>query len=65
VGTKALDAQVRWTRWFMWFGSPEHNTIRLRDNESYCIVQVLAFSLGCLEWPLESLSSIGIYLGLL
>jgi hypothetical protein len=49
----------------MWFGSPEHNTIRLRDNESYCIVQVLAFSLGCLEWPLESLSSIGIYLGLL
>jgi hypothetical protein len=49
-GTKALDAQTRWTWWFMWFESLEHNTLCPRENES-CILQALAFSLGCLEWP--------------
>jgi hypothetical protein len=42
--------RIRWTARFTWFRSPEHNTLRLRENES-CIAQVLAFSLGCLEWP--------------
>jgi hypothetical protein len=40
-GTKALDAQgvsYEGTWWFMWFGPPEHNTLRAWKNESCCIV---------------------------
>jgi hypothetical protein len=40
-GTKALDVQgvsYEGTRWFTWFGPPERNTLRPRENESCCIV---------------------------
>jgi hypothetical protein len=42
-GTKALNAQcisyegTQWTRGFTWFGPPERNTLRPRENESCCI----------------------------
>jgi hypothetical protein len=36
--TKALDAQARWTRWFMWFGLSEHNTLHPRRELLYCCV---------------------------
>jgi hypothetical protein len=42
-GAKTLRAQARWTRWFMWFGPPEHNTLCPQENKS-CIV-VCAVSL--------------------
>jgi hypothetical protein len=63
-GTKTLNAQIRWTRWFTYFEPSERNTLRTRENES-CIVQALAFSLGCLEWPSPLLSSISVYLDFL
>jgi hypothetical protein len=42
-GAKALRAQARWTRWFTWFGPPERNTLRPRENGScigVCTVQL-------------------------
>jgi hypothetical protein len=37
-GAKALHVQGRWTWWFMWVRSLEHNTLRPRENESYIVV---------------------------
>jgi hypothetical protein len=43
-GTNAIDAQgvsydgTWWTQGFMWFGPPEHNTLRPWENGSYCNV---------------------------
>jgi hypothetical protein len=36
---------TRWTRGFIWFRSLERNTLRLRENESCCII-VCCSSLG-------------------
>jgi hypothetical protein len=37
-GTKAPDTQASWTKWFTWFGTPEHITLRPQRELLYCYV---------------------------